>query len=67
MLIVIEFMCRSRGKDRSPDPPENFQVAINFLSNTGADPTRKAIGPLRSDCFSREVRTALMTEKKKLS
>ena len=50
----IKFMRKSRGRDRSPDPPEYLQVAIGFLRNAVADPPREAIGPLRSDCFSRE-------------
>ena len=35
------------------------QVAIGFLRNTGTNPAREGIGPLGSNYFSREVRTAL--------
>ena len=34
------------GGDRRPDPPGKTQVVIGFLSNTGTDPPREAIGPL---------------------
>ena len=43
---------------RTPTPLENH-VSIGFLRNTGTDPPPEAIGPIRSICFSREVRTAL--------
>ena len=39
--------------------PGKSHVAIGFLRNTGTGPPRKAIGPLGSKCFSREVRSAL--------
>ena len=42
-------------------PPGKSQVAIGFLSTDG--PLREAIGPLESNCFSKEVRTALMKNK----
>ena len=42
------------------DPtPGKSQVVICILRNTGTEPPREAIGPLGSNCFSREVRTAL--------
>ena len=37
------------------NPPRKFQVAISFLNNTGMDTPKEAIGPLRSNCFFREV------------
>ena len=52
-------MGSSRGKGAgAQDPPENHE-AICFLRNTGTDPSREAIGPIGSNCFSREVLTAL--------
>ena len=42
-----------------PPPPAKSQVAIGFLRNIGTDLPREVIGPLRSNCFSREVSTAL--------
>ena len=35
--------------------PLEYHMAIGLLRNTGTDPPREAIGPLRSNCFSREV------------
>ena len=43
----------------TPPPLGKLQVVIGFLRNTGTDPHREAIVPLGSNCFSREVRTAL--------
>ena len=43
----------------SPYTNGKSQVAIGFLRNAGTDPTREAIGPKGSNCYSREVRTTL--------
>ena len=40
-------------------PPGKSQVAIGFLGTTGTDSPQEAIGPHGSNCFSKEVRTAL--------
>ena len=46
-----------RGGGGELDPFEKSQVAIYFRTNTGSDLPREAIGPLGSNCFSREVRS----------
>ena len=68
-------MGRSKGGDKvstppPPPPPGKIRVAKGFLRNTGTGTnlTQKAIGPLGSNCFSREAYTAvynctLMTKK----
>ena len=43
----------------TPLSPGKSQVAICFLRNSGTDPPWEAIGPLGSNCSSREVRTTL--------
>ena len=52
-----------RGRVQNPPSPRKLQVAIDFLRNTGTDPSREAIGPFigpkGSNCFSREVRRGL--------
>ena len=63
------------GRTGGPDPPPSThgksQVAIGFLRNSGTNPHREPMGPLGSNCFSREVRTVLcntlMTQTKTLS
>ena len=40
-------------------PIAKSEVAKGFLTNTNTDPTRKAIGPLWSNCFPWEVHTDL--------
>ena len=47
----------------SRTPPGKSQVAIGFLWNTGTDHPREAIGPLGSNCHSREVCTGLCVPK----
>ena len=48
------------GGAGGPRPLESYKLFnICFPRKTGKDPPREAIGPLRSNCFSREVRTAL--------
>ena len=47
-----------RGPE-SPGHTSNLQEPIGFLKNTGMGLPREAIEPLESNCFSREVRTAL--------
>ena len=49
-----------RGKQGVRTVPGKSQVAIGFLKISGTDPSREAIGPDGSNCFSREVRTALV-------
>ena len=44
---------------QTPPPPGKLQVAIGFLRNYCMDHPREAIGPRGSNCFSREVHTAL--------
>ena len=41
------------------DPHGKSEVVIGFLGNSGLDTPREAIGPIGSNCFSREVQTAL--------
>ena len=45
--------------DRWSGPHGNSEVFIGFLRNSGLDTPREAIGLIGSNCFSREVRTAL--------
>ena len=45
--------------ERGFGSPEKSQVAIGSNRNNGTDLLREAIGPLGSNCFSREVRTTL--------
>ena len=52
-------IARFRGGTGGQDSPGKSQVAICFFRNTGTDPSRETIGPFWSNCFSREVRTAL--------
>ena len=40
-----------------PGPHGKSQVTVGFLRNSGTDPPREAIGPLGSNCSSKEVRT----------
>ena len=65
-LPIGTFMCGSRGggwgrSQDFPSPLENnrWNQDIGLFNNTGTDPTREAIGPFGSNCFMREVRTAL--------
>ena len=51
-------MCGSRWGAGHPDPHRKLQVTVCFLRNSGTDHLREAIGPLRPNNFSREVRTA---------
>ena len=60
---------RGRGQWIGFAAPGKSQEAIGFLGNTSTDPSpappplppppREAIGPLGSNCFSREVHTVL--------
>ena len=44
------------GGAGGPDPPlKKTQVAMVFLRNSGMDTYQEAIGPIRSNCFSKEV------------
>ena len=47
-----------RGDCGSEPPPSCPQVEIIIL-NTDSGPTREAVGPLGSNCFSKEVCTVL--------
>ena len=38
---------------------ENHKLLLCFFINNGTNTLQEAIGPTRSNCFSREVRTAL--------
>ena len=46
-------------KSETPLPPLEIKSGYNLIRNTGTDPHREAIGPLGSNCFSRDVRTEL--------
>ena len=47
------------GTGRSDSTPGKSKVSIGFLRHFGTDHPREAIGPLGSNCLSREVRAAL--------
>ena len=54
-------MGRSRGEGGAwgPELPEKSHVAMGFLKNSDTDTyPREAIGPIRYNCLSRELRTA---------
>ena len=59
-------MSRSRegwGSGPLPIPPRKSKVALGSLRTSGTDRPQEAIGPFGSNCFSREVCTALMNKK----
>ena len=56
---LICFIGGFRGGAGGLDPHGKSQVAIGFLRHSGTNYPREAIGPLGSNCFSREVHTAL--------
>ena len=50
---------RGQGGGGGPNPPGKSQVALCILRNTGMGTPREAVGPILSNCFSREVPTAV--------
>ena len=60
-MVKMVVQIQRRGQVRTPMP---WKIASSrskgFLRNTGTDPLHEAIGPLWSNCFSREVRKALV-------
>ena len=59
-MKIMTGMCRYRGGGggqgvQTPFPLKKSQVAVGFRRNTDMDPPQEAIGPLGSNCFSREV------------
>ena len=60
-MVKMVVQIQRRGQVRTPMP---WKIANSrskvFLRNTGTDPLHETIGPLRSNCFLREVRTVLV-------
>ena len=61
--FVLLFMGGSRGGSWS-GPIGKSEVAIGYLRKCGTDTCREAIGPIGSNCFSREVRTTLSEKRR---
>ena len=59
LLLAFDMRIQREWGASGPDAPGKSQVAICCFRNTGTDPPREIIGPLGSNCFSREARTVL--------
>ena len=61
ILLNLEYngQINREERGRGPGTPWKSNVAMGFLTNSDTDTPREAIGPVGSNCFSREVCTAL--------
>ena len=65
LSIVCECVCKCMGRSivgwgsEGPDTALENHEALGFLKKSGTDHPLEAIGPIGSNCFSREVGTVI--------